>query len=181
MDTSAVKAEISAQSELLGEIPINQVLVSEIDRHIKDTEQQLNDRLVHIGAKVIIQHFLPMTKKNLYASVVNEEIWNNLYFQKNWYRQSSWYEEISFEKTAKGYGIFYTFGEVFFDLGVCEDMGVDWYVKVLEDKRETFRVTGAPIEIKLKAFKQLRKLLNEIIAQTANFDFSELNGGSREQ
>ena len=63
MDKTAIKAEISAQSKLVESIPIDQALVTEIDRHIKDIENQLNERLVHVPAKVIIQNFLPEINK----------------------------------------------------------------------------------------------------------------------
>ncbi|CAM6000749.1 unnamed protein product [Sphagnum balticum] len=54
-------------------------------------------------------------------------------------------------------------GEVLYDMGFVEDHGgMDSYVRILEDKRETFRVTGAPVEIKLRAFQHLKELLFEI-------------------
>jgi len=39
---------------------------------------------------------------------------------------------------------------------------MDSYVRILEDKREKFRVTGAPVEIKLLAFQHLKELVFEI-------------------
>ncbi|HND85568.1 MAG TPA: hypothetical protein PLU50_07150 [Pseudobdellovibrionaceae bacterium] len=163
MDKSAIKAEISAQSKLVDAICIDQELVTEIDRHIKEVENQLNTRLVHIPAKVIIQNFLPVIdKRGTLATKVNEEVWDSFLFGKNWYAQKVLHEEISFERHSKGYGFFYTVGEVTFDLGVVECDGVDWYVRVLEDKRETHKLTGASVEIKLRAFQHLGVLLTQI-------------------
>ncbi len=163
MDKSAIEAEISAQTRLMDSIPINQELVTEIDRHIKNKEQQLNDRLVHVRASVIIRHFLPPAKVGLLATQVDEKIWNTLRFVKTFCGQKGTYEEISFDKCTKGFGIFFTTGEVTYDMGVVQDFnGTDVYVRVVEDKRQTFKVTGAPVEIKLQAFQHLQALLTEI-------------------
>ncbi len=163
MDKSAIKAAIDAQSKLMDSIPIDEALVSEIDRHIKDTENQLNLRLVHIPAKFVIQNFLPeVSKRGTLPSIVSEEIWESFLFGKNWFAQKAVHKEISFDRHAKGFGFFYTTGEVTFDLGVVECDGVDWYVRVLEDKRETHKLTGASVEIKLTAFQYLETLLAQI-------------------
>lgn len=170
MDKSAIKAEISAQSKLVDSIPIDQALVTEIDRHIKNIENQLNERLVHVPAKVIIQNFLPeINKRGTLATRVDENVWNSFLFGKNWYAQKVVHEEISFDRHSKGYGFFYTIGEVTFDLGVVECDGVDWYVRVLEDKRETYKLTGASVEIKLRAFQHLGMLLAQINHQAEQF------------
>lgn len=163
MDKAAIKAEISAQSKLVDSLPIDQALVTEIDRHIKDIEDKLNQRLVHIPAKVIIQNFLPeINKRGTLATKVGEDVWNTFSFGKNWYAQEATHEEISFEKHSKGYGFFYTLGEVIFDLGVVECDGVDWYARVIEDKRVTHKLTGASVEIKLRASQHIGKLLAQI-------------------
>jgi hypothetical protein len=163
MDKSAIEAEISAQSKLMDSIPINKALVSEIDGHIKDIENQLNQRLVHIPTKVIIQNFLPeIDKRGTLASIVGDEIWDSFLFGKSWFAQKTVHEEISFDRHAKGFGFFFTTGEVTFDLGVVESDGVDWYVRVTEDKRETHKLTGASVEIKLRAFQHLGRLLAQI-------------------
>lgn len=163
MDKTAIKAEICAQSKLVDSIPIDMELVTEIDRHIKDMENQLNECLVHVPAKVTIQNFLPeINKRGTLATRVDDEIWETFSFGKNWYAQTATHEEISFEKHTKGYGFFYTLGEVTFDLGVVECDGVDWYARVIEDKRETHKLTGASVEIKLRAFQHLGILLTQI-------------------
>lgn len=163
MDKTAIKAEICAQSKLVDSIPIDMALVTEIDRHIKDMENQLNERLVHVPAKVIIQNFLPeINKRGTLATKVDDDVWETFSFGKNWYAQTATHEEISFEKHTKGYGFFYTLGEVTFDLGVVECDGVDWYARVIEDKRETHKLTGASVEIKLRAFQHLGILLAQI-------------------
>ncbi len=94
-------------------------------------------------------------------------MWDGLFFSKNWHRETGQHEELSFQKCSKGYGFFYTSGEVIFDLGVSEDLdGADWYIRVIEDHRETHKVTGAPVEIKLRAFQYLTDLLTEIANQS---------------
>lgn len=163
MDKAAIKAEICAQSKLVDSNPIDMALVTEIDRHIKDIENQLNDRLVHVPAKVIIQNFLPeVNKRGALATKVADDVWDTFSFGKNWYAQKATHEEISFVRHSKGYGFFYTLGEVTFDLGVVECDGVDWYARVIEDKRETHKLTGASVEIKLRAFQHLGILLAQI-------------------
>lgn len=171
MDKNAIMAEISAQSKLVNGIAIDQTLVTEIDRHMKDMENQLNEKLVHMPTKVIIQDFVPKASGTL--TKINDEIWNGLHFDKKWLAQRSLHEEISFEKTAKGYGFFYTLGDVTFDVGLCEEPdGVDWYYRIIDDKREVFKVTGASVEIKLQAFRHLSKLLAKINEQANQIGFS---------
>lgn len=163
MDRTAIEAEISVQSQLVDSIPIDPELITGIDRHIKDIEKQLNERLVHVPAKFIIRNFLPeIDKQGTLATKVDNDIWGTLSFAKNWYAQRITHEEIAFESYSKGYGFFYTFGEVTFDLGVVDCDGVDWYARIVEDKRETHKLTGASVEIKLRAFMHLGKLLAQI-------------------
>lgn len=163
MNSSDIQSEISVQSKLVGSIPIDQAMVTEIDRHIKDQEKQLNDRFVHISVGQIIMHFLPPHKAMLSATKVDDKVWNSLAFTKVWPSKRGTHEEISFDKCGKGFAFFYMIGEVVYDIGFVEDHGgMDAYVRILEDKRETVRVTGAPVEIKLRAFQHLRELLFEI-------------------
>jgi hypothetical protein len=163
MNSSDIQSEISAQSNLVDSIPIDQAMVTEIDRHIKDTEKQLNDRFVQISVGQTIMHFLPPSKVALLGTRVDEKVWSSLKFTKVWPSMRGKHEEISFDKCAKGFAFFYTMGEVVYDLGFVEDLGgMDSYVRILEDKRETFRVTGASVEIKLRAFQHLKELLLEI-------------------
>lgn len=163
MNSSDIQSEISAISKLVDSIPIDQAMVTEIDRLIKDKEKQLNDRLVHISVGQIVMHFLPPHKLGLLATKVDESVWNSLTFTKVWPSKRGMHEEISFDKCGKGFAFFYTMGEVVYDMGFVEDYGgMDSYVRILQDKRETFRVTGAPVEIKLRAFQHLKELLFEI-------------------
>lgn len=163
MNSSDIQSEISAISKLVDSIPIDQPMVTEIDRLIKDKEKQLNDRFVHISVGQTIMHFLPPSKIALLATKVDEKVWNSLKFTKVWPSKKGMHEEISFDKCGKGFAFFYTMGEVTYDIGFVEDHGgMDSYVRILEDKRETFRLTGASVEIKLRAFPHLRELLLEI-------------------
>lgn len=163
MNSSEIQMEISAQSKLVESISIDQAMVTEIDRHIKDKEKQLNDRFVHISVGQTIRHFLPPNKMALLATKVDEKVWNSLKFTKVWPSMRGTHEEISFDKCAKGFAFFYTMGEVVYDMGIVEDHGgMDSYVRIIEDKRETYRVTGASVEIKLRAFLHLKELLFEI-------------------
>ena len=163
MDKDAILAEISAQINLLNGIAITPELIEEIDRHIKNMENQLNERLIHIPTRVVIEEFVPKKRS---ATKVDDSIWDSLSFTKNWWNQKSNYEEISFEKFNKGYGFFFKTGEVTFDLGVCEESGgTDWYYRIIEDRVKSFKVTGASIDIKLRAFLHLSKLLAEISHQ----------------
>lgn len=163
MNSSDIQSEISAQSTLVDTIPIDQAMVTEIDRHIKDKEKQLNDRFVHISVGQIIMHFLPPNELSLRATRVDEKVWNSLKFTTVWPSKRGKHEEISFDKCGKGFAFFYTMGEVIYDMGfVQEHGGLDVYVRILEDTRETFRVTGASVEIKLRAFQHLKELLLEI-------------------
>ena len=163
MNSSDIKSEISAQSKLVETIQMDQAMITEIDRHIKDQEKQLNDRFVHISVGQIIMHFLPPHKAMLTATKVDEKVWNNLKFTTVWPTRRGMHEELSFDKCTKGFAFFYTKGEVAYDIGFIEDRdGIDTYVRILEDKRETFKVTGASVEIKLRTFLNLRELLLEI-------------------
>lgn len=163
MDKNAIMAEISAQNSLVDSIAIDQSVVTEIDRHIKAMENRLNEKLVHVAASVIIDDFVPKTSKNQPVTKVNDELWESLSFGKTWNMQTSSHQEISFQKSTKGFNFVFTVGEVIFDLGVCEDIGgVDWYYRIVEDKRESYKVTGASVDIKLKAFKNLNQLLAKI-------------------
>lgn len=163
MNSSDIQSEISALSKLVDSNPIDQAMVTEIDRLIKDKEKQLNDRLVHISVGQIIMYFLPPHKLGLLATRVDEKVWDSLRFTKIWPSKRGMHEEISFDKCGKGFAFFYTMGEVVYDMGIVEDHGgIDSYVRILEDKRETYRVTGAPVEVKLRAFQHLRELLLEI-------------------
>jgi hypothetical protein len=152
--------------------PITKDLITEIDRHIKKIEKQLNERLIHISTSVVVEDFL----KGRHAAKVNADLWESLYFAKKWHAQKNLHEEISFDKSSQGYSFFYIAGEVTFDLGVCEGVGgTEWYYLVGEDLRETHKVTGAPVEIKWKAFKHLRKLLAKVNGEANNIDFSVLD------
>jgi hypothetical protein len=163
VDKNAITAEITAQSKLVDGIAIDQALVTEIDRHIKKMEALLNEKLVHVPASIIIEDFRPKISERQTATRVDDEMWDNLSFGKTWWRQTASHREISFEKSTKGFGFFFVTGLVTFDLGVCEDLdGVDWYYRVTEDKRESFKVTGAPVDIKLQAFRYLNQLLAKI-------------------
>jgi hypothetical protein len=163
MNSSDIQSEISAQAKLVDSIAIDQEKVTEIDRHIKEQEKQLNDRFVHISVGQIIMHFLPPHKAMLTATKVDDNIWKSLPITKVWPNQRGMHQEISFDKNGKAFAFFYTMGEVVYDVGFVQDHGgLDSYVRILEDKRETFRVTGAPVEIKLRAFLHLKELLLEI-------------------
>ncbi|MGE3758259.1 MAG: hypothetical protein AB7H97_10910 [Pseudobdellovibrionaceae bacterium] len=163
MNSSDIQSEISAQSKLVETIPMDQAMVTEIDRHIKEQEKQLNDRFVHVSVAQMIMHFLPPDKNAHLATKVDEKVWNSLSFTKVWPSMRGKHEEISFDKCPKGFAFFHTMGEVVYDLGfVIDHGGVDAYVKIIEDKRETVRLTGASVEIKLRAFPHLRNLLQEI-------------------
>lgn len=163
MNSSDIQSEISAISNLVDSIRLDQTKVTEIDRLIKDKEKQLNDRLVHISVGQIIMHFLPPHKLGLMATKVDDKVWSSLNFTKVMPSMRGTHEEISFDKCAKGFAFFYTMGEVVYDIGFVEDHGgIDSYVRILEDKRETFRVTGSPVEIKLRAFLHLKNLIFEI-------------------
>lgn len=169
MNSSDIQSEISAQSKLVEEISMNQAMVTEIDRHIKDQEKQLNDRFVQISVGQIIMHFLPPHKAMFTATKVDEKVWNSLKFTTVWPTKRGMHEELSFDKCAKGFAFFYIKGEVVYDVGFIEQNGgLDTYVRIIEDKRETFRVTGAPVEIKLRAFLHLRELLLEISKRANN-------------
>lgn len=163
MNSSDILSEISAISKLVDSIPIDQAMVTEISRLIKDKEKQLNDRFVHISVGQPIMHFLPPNVTGLTATRVDEKVWNSLKFVKVWPSKRNMHEEISFDKSGKDFAFFYTMGEVVYDMGLVEDHGgVDSYVRIIEDKRETFRLTGAPVEIKLRAFPHLKRLIAEI-------------------
>lgn len=175
MDKDSIMESISVQSELVNSIPIDHALITEIDSHIKNIEKQLNDRLIHIPAKFIIQNFLPViNKRGHLPTKVDHETWDSFMFGKNWYAQEAMHEELSFERHTKELNFFYTSGQVTFDLGVVEYEGVDWYAKVIDDKRKTYKLTGAPVEIKLKAFQHLTQLLT-LINQEAEQIMSNLS------
>ena len=163
MDSSDVQSEISAQSNLVDSMPINPEVVNEIDRHIKEKEKQLNDRLAHIGARVRILDFLPSHPLSKTATEIDENVWNSLHFAKVWPRQNKMFEELSFDKSTKGFAFYYRSGRVIFDVGVVEDHGgLDMYYRIIEDHREILKLTGAPVEVKIWAFQFLRELLSEI-------------------
>lgn len=163
MDNNTIMAMISAQTKLVDLLPIDQAAITEIDRHIKHIEQQLNDRLIHIPTSVIVQNFLPViNKRGDFPAKVNDEIWESVSFSKVWHVQTALHEELFFERHTKGLSFFYTLGEVTFDLGVEEHEGVDWYLRIKEDQRKTYKLTGAPVEIKLRAFLHMEKLLMNI-------------------
>lgn len=169
MDSFDVSSEISAQSKLVDSISLDQAKVTEIDRHIKDTEKQLNDRFVHISVGQIIMHFLPPHPLSLRATRVTDDIWKSLKFTTVWPSKRNMHEEIAYDKFGKGFAFFYTKGEVLYDMAFVEDQGgADAYVRVLEDKRETVRVVGAPVEIKLRAFLNMRELVREINKRAGN-------------
>ncbi|MCO5144140.1 MAG: hypothetical protein M9962_13710 [Oligoflexia bacterium] len=163
MNSSDIQSEISAQSKLVDSIPIDQAMITEIDRHIKDKEKQLNDRFVYISVAQIIMHFLPPNKTVLSATKVDSTLWDSLTFTKVWSSKRNMHEEISFDKCGKAFAFFYTKGEVLYDIGLVEDYdGVDAYIRIIEDKREKLRVTGASVEVKLQFFRHLKELLLEI-------------------
>lgn len=169
MNSSDIQSEISAQSKLVEKISMNQAMITEIDRHIKEQEKQLNDRFVQLSVGQIIMHFLPPHKAMLTATRVSKEVWNSLKFTTVWPTRRGMHEEISFDKCAKGFAFFYIKGEVVYEVGFIEQQGgLDTYVQIIEDKRETFKVTGAPVEIKLRAFLNLRELLLEISKRANN-------------
>jgi hypothetical protein len=163
MNSSDIQSEISAQSKLVETISIDQAMVTEIDRHIKAIEKQLNDRFVHISVGLPIMHFLPPHPLAQLSTRVDDNVWNSLKFAKVWPSKTNKHEEISFDKCGKGFAFFYTMGEVSYDWGIVEDHGgMDSYVRIIEDRRETVRVTGASVEIKIRAFLNLKELLLEI-------------------
>lgn len=167
MDQNAIKAEISAQSKLVDGIAIDQAMVTEIDRHIKEQENKLNEKLIHFPTRLMLKDFLPEVPINHLVTKVDEQMWSSLRFVKSW-QSKSLYEEISYEKTAKGFAFFYRTGEVTYDIGFHRGpVGMECYYKIIEDNRETIKVTGASVEIKLRAFKNLRQLLS-MIANQAN-------------
>lgn len=169
MNSSDIQSEISAISKLVDSNPIDQAMVTEIDRLIKDKEKQLNDRFVHVSVGQIIMHFLPPNELSLRATKVDEKVWNSLKFTTVWPSKRGQHEEISFDKSGKGFAFFYTMGEVVYDMGFIEEYGgIDLYIRILEDKRETVRVTGASVEIKLRAFQHLKELILEINKRSNN-------------
>lgn len=173
MDTTAINAEVSAQSKLIGELPIDKALVSEIDRQIKAIEVELNEKLVHIEAHHAIFHYLPASPAAQSATVVPEDIWSGLNFVKVFPCRDCLHEEISYKRSAKGFGFFYTTGRVKYDIGIVEEFGgTDTYIRIREDSRNQVKVTGANVEIKLKVFEHLRTLLEQI-SDRSNRVFNE--------
>lgn len=171
MDKTVIEAVISAQSKLVESLPIDKAFVTEIDRHFKDVEKQLNERLVHISAGIMIKDFLPRIPLEQMVTKVDDNLWNSFRFDKALLNQKSMYEEMSFEKFTKGYGFFYRMGEVTYDLGACKSTGgVDWYFRVIEDRRESVKVTGAAVDVKLKAAQHLGSLLAQINHQAHNIN-----------
>lgn len=175
MDHNAITAEISAQAKLVEGIALTHAMVTDIDRHIKDQENKLNENLVHFTTKLMLKDFLPEIPINNTVTKVDVEMWNSLSFVKSW-RNTSLYEEISYEKTSKGFGFYHRTGEVSYDIGFRRGpIGMECYYKIIEDKREVIRVTGASVEIKLRAFKNLRPLLSMIASQANRVASSYLN------
>jgi len=169
VDNNAIKAEMSAQSKLMEDFPIDKALVSDIDRHIKEIESKLNDHLVHLESHYPILHYLPSTPAAHLATVVTEDVWSSLDFVKVFPCRDCLHEEISYKKSSKGYGFFYNTGRVKYDLGICEDYGgTDTYIRIIEDSREEVKVTGASVEIKLKFFQHLKFLLQQIRDRSNN-------------
>lgn len=170
MDQDAIMAEIAAQSKLVDSIAINKEMVTQIDRNFKEKEEQLNQRLVHVRTSFIGRHFLPpMSQALLATNIDDEKVWNSIQFMKLFPRKRNTYEELSFERATKGFGFFYLGGEVEYELGfVQEHGGADFYVRVIEDKREFVKVTGASVEIKIRAFLLLSELLQEIDKRASN-------------
>ncbi len=167
MDNNAIEAEISAQSKLVDGIALSQAMVTEIDRHIKEQELKLNEKLCHFPIRLMLKDFLPEIPIKHTVTKADDSLWNSLRFVKSWQNKAS-YEEISYEKCSKGFAFFYRTGEVICDIGFHRGpIGMECYYKVIEDNRETIKVTGASVEIKLRAFKDLRQLLS-MIANQAN-------------
>lgn len=163
MDKNAIKAKIAAQSSMLDSISIDLELVTEIDRHIKNMESQLNERFAHIPTSLVIKNFIPANRA---ATKIDEGIWKSLPFTKTWRNQKESSEELSFEKCSTGYSFFFKTGEVTFDLGLCEDAEtIDWYYRIVEDGRKSVKVIGASVDIKLKVFEHLNQLLSDIGAR----------------
>lgn len=72
----------------------------------------------------------------------------------------STFEELFFDRATKDFGFFNTSGEVIFKVGLVHEFGGDyWYVRIIEDKRESVKLTGASVEVKLRAFPHLNDLL----------------------
>jgi hypothetical protein len=167
MDQNAISAEISAQSEIVDSISITQSMVTEIDRHLKVQEYNLNEKLIHFTTRLMLKDFLTEIPIHHMVTKVDDEMWNSLRFVKS-IRNKSPYEEISYEKSTKGFGFFYRSGEVTYDLGFYNGpVGMECYYRIIEDKREIVKVTGAPVEIKFRAFRNLKQLLS-MIANQAN-------------
>lgn len=115
----------------------------------------------------LLKDFLPAIPINHLVTKVDDSMWNSLSFIKILHGKDN-YEEISYEKCTKGFSFFYRTGEVEYDLGFQRGpTGMECYYRIIEDKREKVKVTGASVEIKLKAFKNLRPLLS-MIANQAN-------------
>lgn len=176
MDKNAITAEMSAQSKLVDGIVLDIATIDGIDRHIKTVENELNQGLAHIEARLVIQDFVPRISKDRLATKIEDDVWNSLSFSKTWLCQVAPYTEISYEKFSKGFGFFFKNGEVTFDVGVCEDAdGSDWYFRIVEDKRESCKLTGASVDTKFRAFKHLGPLLARIkeVTRSASFYYHQ--------
>jgi hypothetical protein len=155
VDLNATKAEMSAQSKLMENFPIDKGLVSDIDRHIKEIEFNLNENLIHIEAHHAISHYLPDNPMAQAATLINDDIWKSLDFIKTFPSRDCLHEEICYKRHSKGFAFFYVSGRVQYDVGVVEDFGgTDMYIRIHSDTRQEIKVTGAPVEVKIKSISK---------------------------
>lgn len=167
MNVEFVNNEIIAQKKILENMPIDQETINNIDQHIKESERELNERLMLFEAKVVIENGIPEGEDNKITKI-DQELWNDISFENIWYSECYFHEELSFERQTKGYSFFYTSGNIILDVGF-EDYSKSWYCTIRDDQRVKYQLTGAPVEIKLRAFKNLRLLLKEIDLEAYGF------------
>lgn len=185
-DKSPIVAEISAQRDMLKYIDLDKNDIMKIDRHIKDTEVWLNERLLFLPTAVVIQNYVPKVKDGQYFTKLTDELWGQFSFNQVRPNHEKYHEELSFLRYSKGFGFFYKCGVVVFDTAVNEPVCdiFDCYYRVVEDRRKTYKLTGAPAEIKIKAFPHLKKLLFELVTATGKITkyrhshFVELQGAT---
>lgn len=165
--------------------------VKEIDLKLKDIEQALNDELVLIPASIGLSTPYVPAEDNDWSNAANQithEIWHNEF--DNWnseysvkvqYRRHH-FEELKYCKNqeSKGnFGFFYEEGWVNYKIAMLYfDNGgefhlVDAYYVTLEDKRDSIKVTGAPVKIKLRAVEHIDKLVNKVLYEAKLFHKSE--------
>lgn len=161
MDIETIKAQISAQNEILAKTDKNREEAILIDNQIKQAQKKLIDNLMFFEAKIVIESGIPVDNNGEYAYETYHYELDRIDIQDSWETNNLPHLELSFEKQNKEYAFYCTEGEISSNVFI-NAYDKSWLYYPFKDTRKKYKLTGASVEVKKKAFNYLTDLINKI-------------------